>query len=60
MERMLLREGHPRGARYVTTMRKDVTNAINFIMCKVNGRISNIANRIDALAFFQTPAGVGG
>jgi len=58
MERTLLGEGHPRGARYVTKVRKDVTNAINFIMCKINGRISNVVNRVDALAYFQTPAGV--
>ena len=59
MERTLLEEGHPRGARYVTKMRRDATNSVNFIMCKVNGRISNVVNRVDALAYFQTPAGVG-
>jgi hypothetical protein len=58
MERTLLEEGHPRGARYVTKLRKDATNAVNFVMCKVNGRISNVVNRVDGLAYFQTPAGV--
>ncbi len=59
MEQTLLAEGHPRGARYVTKVRKDVTNYINFIMCKVNGRIATVVNRIDALAYFQGAAGVG-
>lgn len=59
MERTLLTEGHPRGARYVTRLRRDVQNYINFIMCKINGRISNVVNRVDALAYFQTRVGVG-
>lgn len=58
MEHTLLDEGHPRGARYVTKLRKDVTNYINFIMCKVNGRISHVVNRVDALAYVQSRAGV--
>jgi hypothetical protein len=60
MERTLLQEGHPKGAAYVIKWRRDITNAINFIMCKVNGRISNVVNRVDALAWFETGAGVGG
>ena len=59
MERTLLAEGHPHGARYVTRLRRDVQNYINFIMCKINGRISNVVNRVDALAHFQTRVGVG-
>ena len=35
---------HP--VRYVTKFKKDVTNAINFIMYKVNGRISDYVNDI--------------
>ncbi len=59
MERLLMQEKHIKGARYVTKFRKDISNTIIYIMCKVNGRISNIVNRVDALAFFQTAAGVG-
>jgi hypothetical protein len=33
-------------ARYVTKLRKDVTNDINYIMLKVNGRISDAVNGI--------------
>jgi hypothetical protein len=33
-------------ARYVTKLRKDVTNDINYIMMKVNGRISDTINAI--------------
>jgi len=33
-------------ARYVTKLRKDVTNDINYIMMKVNGRISDSINAI--------------
>lgn len=59
MERTLLGERHPRGARYVTRLRRDVQNYVNFIMCKVNGRISNVVNRVDALAYFRSRVGVG-
>jgi hypothetical protein len=33
-------------ARYVTKLRKDVTNDVNYIMLKVNGRISDAINGI--------------
>lgn len=33
-------------ARYVTKLRKDVTNTINYILLKVNGRISDAVNGI--------------
>jgi hypothetical protein len=33
-------------ARYVTKMRKDVTNGVNTIMLKVNGRITDLVNGI--------------
>ncbi|MGE0455355.1 MAG: hypothetical protein AB7O37_15375 [Vicinamibacteria bacterium] len=36
----------PRAARYVTKLRKDVTNDVNFIMMKVNGRIADRINGI--------------
>lgn len=39
-------EKAPRAARYVTKLRKDVTNDVNFIMMKVNGRISDRINGI--------------
>jgi len=45
MEKALFDEA-PHAARYVTKMRKDVTNAINTIMLKVNGRISDLVNGI--------------
>ena len=32
--------------RYVTKLRKDVTNAVHYIMLKVNGRISDAINGI--------------
>jgi hypothetical protein len=38
--------GGSRAARYVTKLRKDVTNTINYIMLKVNGRISDALNGI--------------
>lgn len=34
------------GARYVTKLRKDLTNDVNYIMLKVNGRISDAVNGI--------------
>ncbi len=43
-ERML--EGGSRAARYVTKLRKDLTNDVNYIMLKVNGRISDAVNGI--------------
>lgn len=36
----------PRAARYVTKFRKDVTNDVNYIMLKVNGRITDAVNGI--------------
>ena len=36
----------PRAARYVTKLRKDVTNDVNYIMLKVNGRITDAVNGI--------------
>jgi hypothetical protein len=41
----MLREGS-HAARYVTKLRKDLTNDINYIMVKVNGRISDAVNGI--------------
>lgn len=35
-----------RAARYVTKLRKDVANMVNYIMLKVNGRISDALNGI--------------
>ena len=45
MEEGMLREGS-HAARYVTKLRKDLTNDINYIMVKVNGRISDAVNGI--------------
>jgi hypothetical protein len=39
-------ESAPHAARYVTKFRKDVTNDVNYIMLKVNGRISDAVNGI--------------
>jgi len=39
-------EEAPHAARYVTKFRKDITNDINYIMLKVNGRISDAVNGI--------------
>ncbi len=33
-----------RAARYVTKLRKDVANNVNYIMVKVNGRITDCVN----------------
>jgi hypothetical protein len=33
-------------ARYVTKLRKDLTNGVNYVMMKVNGRISDAVNGI--------------
>jgi hypothetical protein len=41
---MLAQGAH--AARYVTKLRKDLTNDINYIMVKVNGRISDAVNGI--------------
>lgn len=45
MEEKLFGAGS-RAARYVTKLRKDVTNTVNYIMLKVNGRISDAVNGI--------------
>jgi hypothetical protein len=45
MEKALFAEA-PHAARYVTKMRKDVTNGVNTIMLKVNGRISDLVNGV--------------
>jgi hypothetical protein len=45
MEEGMLAEGS-HAARYVTKLRKDLTNDINYIMVKVNGRISDAVNGI--------------
>jgi hypothetical protein len=45
MEKALFDEAR-HAARYVTKMRKDVTNGVNMIMLKVNGRISDLVNGI--------------
>jgi hypothetical protein len=41
-----LLEHAPRAARYATKFRKDVTNAVSFVMMKVNCRISDAVNGI--------------
>jgi hypothetical protein len=43
-ERMLAAGSH--AARYVTKLRKDLTNDVNYIMLKVNGRINDAVNGI--------------
>jgi hypothetical protein len=43
-ERLLA--GGSAAARYVTKLRKDLTNDVNYIMMKVNGRISDAVNGI--------------
>ena len=45
MEKTLF-EKAPHAARYVTKLRKDVTNDVNYIMLKVNGRITDAVNGI--------------
>jgi len=45
MEERLLAAGS-RAARYVTKLRKDLNNDVNYIMVKVNGRISDAVNGI--------------
>ena len=45
MEEGMLAEGS-HAARYVTKLRKDLTNDVNYIMVKVNGRISDAVNGI--------------
>jgi hypothetical protein len=45
MERSLF-ERAPAAARYVIKFRKDVTNDVNYIMLKVNGRITDAVNGI--------------
>ncbi|HEX9187441.1 MAG TPA: hypothetical protein VGB87_10235 [Vicinamibacteria bacterium] len=47
MEEPLLASGSD-AARYVTKLRKDLTNVVNYIMLKVNGRISDAVNGIHA------------
>jgi hypothetical protein len=44
LEEDLLQHHHAHAARYVTRMRKDVENHVNFILIKVNGRISDSIN----------------
>jgi hypothetical protein len=45
MEKALYKKA-PHATRYVTKFRKDVTNDVNYIMLKVNGRISDAVNGI--------------
>jgi hypothetical protein len=45
MEKVLFDKA-PHAARYVTKLRKDVTNNVNYIMLKVNGRITDAVNGI--------------
>jgi hypothetical protein len=45
LEEGMLREGS-HAARYVTKLRKDLTNDINYIMVKVSGRITDAVNGI--------------
>lgn len=44
MERYMFDNVMSRAARYATKFRKDLTNHINYIMLKVNGRISDAVN----------------
>lgn len=46
MEKKMFESRAPRAVRYVTKLRKDVSNDINYIMLKVNGRISDFVNQI--------------
>lgn len=46
LESVMFERNHARGVRYVTKFIKDVTNYINFILFKVNGRISDAINKI--------------
>jgi len=43
-QRLVVAGSH--AARYVTKLRKDVANAVNYVMVKVNGRISDAVNGI--------------
>jgi hypothetical protein len=45
MEKALFEEA-PHATRYVTKFRKDVTNSVNYILFKVNGRITDAVNGI--------------
>jgi hypothetical protein len=45
MEERLLASGSD-AARHVTKLRKDLTNDVNYVMLKVNGRITDSVNRI--------------
>lgn len=45
MEERLLQAGS-HAARYVTKLRKDLTNDVNYVMTKVNGRITDAVNGI--------------
>jgi hypothetical protein len=45
LEERLLASGSP-AARYVTKLCKDLTNDVNYVMVKVNGRISDAVNGI--------------
>jgi hypothetical protein len=45
MEKLLFAKA-PHAARYVTKLLKDVTNNVNYIMLKVNGRITDAVNGI--------------
>jgi hypothetical protein len=47
LEQRLLTAGSD-AARYVTKLRKDLTNDVNYIMMKVNGRISDAVNGVRA------------
>ena len=46
LEQRLFDLGAAHAARYATKFRKDITNDINYIMIKVNGRISDTINGI--------------
>jgi hypothetical protein len=46
MEERLFDEDHSHAVRYVTKFKKDVTNNINYILFKINGRISDSLNKI--------------
>ncbi|MDH5656435.1 MAG: hypothetical protein OEZ34_11035 [Spirochaetia bacterium] len=46
MEKNLFEMSHSRAVRYVTKFKKDIQNDINYILIKVNGRISDSINNI--------------
>lgn len=46
MEKNLFEMNHSRAVRYATKFKKDIQNDINYILIKINGRISDSINKI--------------